>query len=53
MYFYADCFLSSIMGAIVVMCRQCLALCVLIERLFGHRVDWRKLEDLIESSPIV
>lgn len=41
------------MGVIVVMCRQCLALCVLIERVFGHRVDWRKLEELIESSPIV
>jgi len=51
--FYAECCLWSTMGVVVVMCRQCLALCVLIERLFGHRVDWRKLEDLIESSPIV
>jgi hypothetical protein len=29
------------------------AICVLVERLFGHRVDWRALEELIESSPIV
>ena len=39
-------------GVIVVMCRQCKALCVLIEQLFGHRVDWHKLETLIEDSPI-
>jgi len=40
-------------GMFAVMCVRCKALCVLIERLFGHRVDWRMLEDLIESSPIV
>lgn len=33
--------------------KVCKALCVLIERLFGHRVDWRKLEELIENSPVV
>jgi len=35
------------------MCRYCKAICVLVERLFGHRVDWRMLEELIESSPVV
>jgi len=35
------------------MCKICKSLCTIIERLFGHRVDWRKLEELIESSPIV
>lgn len=34
------------------MCKYCKAVCVLIERVFGHRVDWHKLEELIESSPI-
>jgi len=34
-------------------CPQCKALCVLIKRIFGHSVDWHKLEDLIEASPIV
>lgn len=34
-------------------CEQCKAICVLVERVFGHRVDWRKLEELIESSPVV
>ena len=52
MCFYADCFLWFIMGVIVVICVHCKALCVLIERVFGHRVDWRKLEELIENSPI-
>jgi hypothetical protein len=32
---------------------MCKALCDIIERLFGHRVDWRELDELIESSPIV
>ena len=34
-------------------CSKCKALCVLIAAVFGHRVDWRRLEDLIESSPVV
>jgi hypothetical protein len=35
------------------MCKYCKALCVLIERLFGHKVDEHKLEELVESSPVV
>lgn len=53
MCFYAGCCLWSILGVVVVMCAYCKALCMLIKRLFGHEVDWQKLEELIESSPIV
>jgi hypothetical protein len=52
MCFYVECCLWFVMGVVVVMCVHCKALCVLIERVFGHRVDWRMLEDLIENSPI-
>jgi hypothetical protein len=51
MYFYAECCLWFIMGVVVV-CKECKAVCVLIKRVFGHEVDWRKLEELIENSPI-
>lgn len=34
------------------MCKECKAVCVLIARVFGHKVDWRRLEELIEGSPI-
>lgn len=34
------------------MCKTCQEICDEIEEIFGHKVDPKKLEDLIESSPL-
>jgi len=34
------------------MCEICEAICKDIENVFGHKVDPKKLEELIESSPL-
>lgn len=34
------------------MCKICEKICEEIEDTFGHRVDPKKLEELIESSPL-
>ena len=35
------------------MCEICVSICKEIEEIFGHRVNPKKLEELIESSPLV
>jgi len=34
------------------MCEICESICDEIEQVFGHRVDPKKLAELIESSPL-
>ena len=34
------------------MCKTCQEICDQIEEIFGHTVDPKKLEELIESSPL-
>ena len=35
------------------MCKECIEICEKIEKIFGHKVEPKKLTELIESSPLV